>query len=95
MREGINKVSTFLNVKLDEDELDGLVDHLKIENFRKNKSVNYDVLEELGILKKGEQGFVRKGKIEGWREYFKGELNERADKWIQDHIEKIGIRFPK
>lgn len=85
----------FLDTKLDEEELESLEDHLRIENFRKNSSVNYDILKELGILVQGEQGFVRNGKTDGWKEYFKGELNDRANKWIADNLKNTDIRFPE
>lgn len=59
--ETINKVSDFLGKKLTTHQVDQLADYLHIDNFRKNPSVNCDLLKELGILNPSEQGFVRKG----------------------------------
>lgn len=57
----IDKVGKFFNKSYNDKQVATLVDHLSIENFRKNPSVNFDVLKDLGILKTGEQAFIRKG----------------------------------
>lgn len=94
LRGTIGKVADFLKVDLNDVQLDKLEDHLRIENFRENKSVNYDALKELGILVKGEQEYVRKGKTSGWRSYFDEELNRRADNWIEENLKDAAIEFP-
>lgn len=68
--------------------------HLKIENFRKNNSVNFDALKYLNILNNGEQGFVRKGKNGGWKDDFSPELEKRANRWITENLKKTDLRFP-
>lgn len=80
---------------MSEKDVNVLVNHLKIENFRLNSSVNFDMLKELGILKTGEQDFIRKGKNGGWIEVFDKELNKRADDWIAENLKSVGINFPK
>lgn len=74
--------------------MDTLENHLKIENFRNNKSVNFDVLKQLGILNNGEEGFVRKGENGGWKNDFTPELSKRADKWIEENLKNTDLRFP-
>lgn len=93
--EAIRKVSKFLEIDLTVEQLKELENHLKIENFRNNKSVNYDVLRELGILVQGEQDYVRKGKTKGWRDYFDEDLNRRADLWIRENQKRVGVKFPE
>ncbi|CAH1980198.1 unnamed protein product [Acanthoscelides obtectus] len=90
----VRKVSEFFGKDYSREQYDSLVKHLDIENFRNNKSVNYDILKHLGILKTGEAGFVRKGKSGGWEDYFTDELNQMANGWIKKHQEEIGIHFP-
>lgn len=63
MTSTINKVGKFFNKSYNDQQVAKLADHLSIENFRKNSSVNFDVLKDLGILKTGEQGFIRKGTV--------------------------------
>lgn len=67
LRPHIESVSAFLGKSYTSEQLDKLEDHLKIDNFRKNKSVNYDVMKKLGIVLKTEEGFVRNGKTGGDR----------------------------
>lgn len=52
----------FFGKEFSDEEVERLCNHLSIENFKNNKSVNYDVMKELGILITGEQSFIRKGK---------------------------------
>lgn len=54
-------MADFLGKKLNEEQMSRLCDHLSIENFKNNKSVNYEDMRELGVLAKGES-FIRKGK---------------------------------
>ncbi|XP_026329538.1 sulfotransferase 1C4-like [Hyposmocoma kahamanoa] len=90
----IRRVAAFLGKDFSEDEIAKLRDHLSIDNFKKNKSVNYDVMKELGILIPGEQGFIRKGKAGGWRDYFDEEMTAQADRWIADNLRNTDFRFP-
>lgn len=75
--------------------MDLLENHLKIENFRSNSSVNYDVLKRLGFLVKGEESFVRKGKTGSWQDMFGSELSKEADEWIEEKLKETDIIFPK
>ncbi|CAH0564264.1 unnamed protein product [Brassicogethes aeneus] len=95
LRSGIEKVSTFLNQEYSKNELDILEEHLKFDNFQNNKSVNMDVYKRVGILKSGEQGFIRKGKSGGWKDYFTQELNKKADKWIEENLKTTDLTFPQ
>lgn len=75
-------------------ELDVLEDHLKFENFKNNKSVNFDIFEAAGVCLKSEAGFVRKGQTNGWKSYFDEDLDQKADKWIEDNLKGTDLRFP-
>ncbi|EDW73746.1 uncharacterized protein Dwil_GK19529 [Drosophila willistoni] len=57
----IQKIASFLNCPLNPGDLDKLLDHLSIHNFRENKSVNMHEMAAVGITKPGEAGFVRTG----------------------------------
>jgi len=43
------------------EQVERLADHLDIENFRKNASVNFNVVKEAGLTNSGEADFIRKG----------------------------------
>lgn len=92
--EGVRRVSKFFNKNYTDDEIATLCQHLSFDSFRNNKSVNYDVMRELGILISTEQGFIRKGKAGGWRDYFDEEMTEQAEKWIADNLKDTDFRYP-
>lgn len=88
-------VSDFFEKKYTEEDYLRLEDHLDIRNFKNNKSVNSDILKDLGVIKRDEAGFVRNGGNGGWKSYFTAELNERADRWIERNLAGTDIRFPE
>ncbi|XP_011559641.3 sulfotransferase 1B1 [Plutella xylostella] len=90
----VRRVSTFLNKRYSEDQIQRLCRHLSVDSFKSNKSVNYDVMSELGIMVKGEGGFIRKGKAGGWREHFDEEMAQQAERWISDNLRGTDFRFP-
>ena len=56
----IRRVADFFGKQLNEEQMHRLCDHLSIENFKNNTSVNYEHMREIGGLAKGEK-FIRKG----------------------------------
>ncbi|CAG9773792.1 unnamed protein product [Ceutorhynchus assimilis] len=94
LRPNVEKIASFLGKSYTNEQLDKLENHLKIENFRNNKSVNFDVMESLGIILKSEEGFVRKGKNGGWKNYFDQEMDEEANQWIEENLRDTDFRFP-
>ncbi|XP_013100399.2 sulfotransferase 1C4 [Stomoxys calcitrans] len=90
----IEKISKFLNLKVDESKMDKLLHHLDISNFRLNTAVNGKELEEVGILNKTPNGFVRTGGSGLSISEFQAAsgLLDNANKWIQENellFEKI------
>ncbi|KAI5632725.1 sulfotransferase domain-containing protein [Phthorimaea operculella] len=91
----VRKVAKFLNKEYTEEQIAGLCDHLSIDSFKKNKSVNFDIGSQIaGLMNSGEQGFVRKGKSGGWRDYFDEEMMQQADTWMQQNLRDTDLRFP-
>ncbi|CAG9783938.1 unnamed protein product [Diatraea saccharalis] len=90
----VRRVAKFLNKNYSDEEVTRLCDHLSIENFKNNKSVNYDVMKELGISVSGEQSFIRKGKAGGWRDHFDEEMTLQAEQWIAENLRDTDLRFP-
>nr|CAD7402381.1 unnamed protein product [Timema cristinae] len=90
----VKKVAQFLNKSLSDEQVAQMSKHLNIENFRRNPAVNMDFLKEVGLLNSGEQSFIRKGGVGGWTSEFTPELNQRADRWIHEHLKNTDIRFP-
>ncbi|KAL4714551.1 hypothetical protein ACJJTC_006597 [Scirpophaga incertulas] len=90
----VRRVAAFLGKDYNEEQVNKLCDHLSIENFKNNKSVNYDVMKELGISVRGEQSFIRKGTAGGWRDHFDDEMTQQAEQWIQENLQDTDLRFP-
>ncbi|KAI5632724.1 sulfotransferase domain-containing protein [Phthorimaea operculella] len=90
----VRKVSKFLNKEYTEEQIAGLCDHLSIDSFKKNKSVNAEAKKDLGLFAEGEQAFIRKGIVGGWRDYFDEEMMQQADTWMQQNLRDTDFRFP-
>ncbi|XP_059057000.1 sulfotransferase 1C4-like [Achroia grisella] len=88
----VRRVSQFLNKTVTEEQILKLCDHLHIDNFRNNKSVNLDELEKIGYIKNGH--FIRKGKAGGWRSHFDEEMTQQAERWMKEKLGDVGIQFP-
>ncbi|XP_075992914.1 luciferin sulfotransferase-like [Anticarsia gemmatalis] len=89
----IRRVADFLGKSLNQEQMDRLCDHLSIESFKKNKSINFEEMKELGLLAKDES-FIRKGKAGGWRDYFDEEMTQQAEQWIADNLRDTDLRYP-
>lgn len=74
-----------------------LADHLSIENFRKNPSVNQHELREVKILSSNEEPFVRNGKttVKGWQKEYTPDVVERVEAWIEKNLRNSTICFPQ
>jgi len=64
----IDELCTFLHVQMSEESKGLLENHLHIDNFRKNPAVNMEISYGKGNKEAG--GFIRKGAVGGWRNYF-------------------------
>ena len=53
-------MAAFLNKTLTEEEIEKLVDHVQIDKFAKNESVNMALEVKAGLANEG-QTFIRKG----------------------------------
>ncbi|CAK1545177.1 unnamed protein product [Leptosia nina] len=89
----VRRVCDFFGKKYSDEQILKLCDHLSFDNFKKNSSVNYDLMKELGFMY-ADQEFVRKGKTGGWRDYFDEEMVAQADKWIADNLKDTDLQFP-
>lgn len=95
MSEELEKIAAFLGKSYTKDELERLKNHLNFENFKKNPSVNLSDLQEIGLIVQGKfEGFVRKGVVGGYKDYFDEEMQKEAQKWISDNLRDTDLRFP-
>lgn len=57
----IEKVAKFLGKPLTENQILKLREHLRVDNFAKNDSVNFEIGKKVGFMNDTELRFVRKG----------------------------------
>lgn len=73
-----------------------LVEHLRIDNLRQNKSVNDSSDRvKLGLHIGGEGSFVRKGKSGGWKDYLDQEKIHRMEKWKETNAKELDLPLDK
>ncbi|XP_024084416.1 estrogen sulfotransferase-like [Cimex lectularius] len=94
MTATIRKLMEFLEVEYDEETIAKLADHLNINNFKMNPSVNFESLRNVGIFSKDEQSFIRQGNERGNKNEFTEEMKESFRQWINENYENTDLRFP-
>lgn len=86
------KVAKFLGKTYTTEQYKQLVDHLQFSNIKNNKMVNL-TRDSTKVLFKTDN-FIRQGKSEAWHKMFSPELNNRANRWIEDNLKDTDLRFP-
>ncbi|KAK9884591.1 hypothetical protein WA026_007433 [Henosepilachna vigintioctopunctata] len=94
MKKTISEVQHFLGTAYSDDQISSLENHLNIDNFRKNKSVNHDDWKILGIFNKNEQDFIRAGENGEAKRWFDEDMEREAKEWIQEHLKNSDLKFP-
>ncbi len=74
MRKEIEKVATFLNKPLSDEQLNELRERLRFENFAKNEAVNFETLKKFGAMDP-DGHFIRKGIFQNSRLIYTYNLN--------------------
>ncbi|XP_028029716.1 sulfotransferase 1C3-like isoform X1 [Bombyx mandarina] len=88
----IKRTAKFFNKEYTDEQISVLCNHLNINNFRHNDSVSLNFLADVFIP--GEEPFIRKGKVGGWRDYFDDEMTVECEQWMAKKLKETGIRFP-
>nr|CAD7434031.1 unnamed protein product [Timema monikensis] len=93
IKSSINKIAQFLGKHLSVKQMTDLATHLHIDNFRNNPAVS-PIFGLRGLVRQGEQAFIRTGKVGGNSDYFTPELNVQANHWIERNLQHTDLRFP-
>lgn len=89
----IKRMAKFLDKEVTDEQVVKLCDHLNIDNFRKNESVNSMWLTRR-VGDPDAESFIRKGKTGGWREHFDEEMTAQAQQWMRENLSDCDLRFP-
>lgn len=92
LKGSLRELSDFLGKPLRDADYPKLLDHLHIKNFKNNPSINCKNLEDVRILSKDAQGFVRNGSVEKNTE-LSPKMIQQMDKWIEENLKDTDFRF--
>ncbi|RWS02980.1 estrogen sulfotransferase-like protein [Dinothrombium tinctorium] len=85
----VDKICQFFDKpKLSDDEMRNLKKHCSFESMSLNPSVNYEHWDAIGVRKKGETLFMRKGIVGDWKAHFSDEQNKIFNKWMEQNFVK-------
>lgn len=91
-------MAKFLNKSLTDKEVKRLAEHLDIENFRKNGSVNRadSKLDDLDLANPNEQPFIRTGETsDDLPDEYTPQIAERFKAWFEKNSRETTLRFPE
>lgn len=91
LRDFITEVARFLDKELTGEEVQKLESTLSFDQYKKYIS---ETDKHMNSKEDVNDDFVRKGKIGDYKNYFTKEMNERADRWIEENLKRTGIVFP-
>ncbi|XP_054709134.1 sulfotransferase 1E1-like [Uloborus diversus] len=89
----IKKIGLFLGKHLTDKEVEDIAYHCSFSSMSNNPSVNYQHWDDLGIRKKDEAKFFRKGQVGDWRNYFNSEMDDLMNVYIENHFKSNDIKF--
>ncbi|XP_047988843.1 luciferin sulfotransferase-like isoform X1 [Leguminivora glycinivorella] len=88
----IMRIADFLGKEVTDEQVARLCEHLDINKFRKNESVNRS---DLSKINPAAETFIRNGGAGGWRQHFDEEMAAQAQRWMRDHLTGSDLRFPE
>lgn len=92
--ETVEKVTTFFGKTYSDKQIAKLVEHLKIENFRKNYIMAKQAFSPSVSTGMKPKEFIRQGKKDNWKEMFTTEIEEKFSKWKADNTKNTDLTFP-
>ncbi|XP_037548824.1 sulfotransferase family 5A, member 1 [Nematolebias whitei] len=92
IHETMNRVSSFLQRPLLEDELNNCVKHCSFSSMKDNKMINYTLVPG-EILDHSKGSFMRKGQIGDWKNMFTKEQNQHFDDVSNSKMQDCSLKF--
>jgi len=91
----IRKLASFLNQEMTDSQVESLHQKTCFDGMKKSASTieHEKGLQEMGLFKKEERSFIRKGIVGDWRNHFTDEMKEKMITWNQKGREGSDIVF--
>lgn len=90
LKGSLKTLATFIERPINEIDLPALMNHLNIENFKQNSSVNMEHVSKIGTVK---FEFVRRGQIGGNPE-MTPQIIEKINAWTDEQLGDSDLVFP-
>ena len=84
----MEKIAKFVNNEISPETRDLIVQQTSFAAMKNSKHTNFSWFQGM----KGD-GFIRKGQVGEWKNYFTDEQNELFDKVFKEKVEGTGIEF--
>uniref|UniRef100_U5ENI8 Putative sulfotransferase sult n=1 Tax=Corethrella appendiculata TaxID=1370023 RepID=U5ENI8_9DIPT len=102
LKKIIGQVCHFFNKSYSDEKINELCAHLSFDSMKQNKAVNVDewVSYLYKTIKKNfeqptvDMKFVRKGKVDGWKDEMSQELSHAIDEWSKRKHKELGLNIP-
>ncbi|XP_073819765.1 sulfotransferase 1E1-like [Musca autumnalis] len=97
LRQVILDICTFLNKTIDDETMSKMLKHLSFDEMKKNPKTNHlweyeQIWSKYGIeQKKPKFNFIRKGRVNSYKEELSNETVKKLDLWMDNNLEKINI----
>lgn len=86
----IYKTANFLEKSLSEEQVTKLLDHLSFKKMKENPATNEEFrdnfLKKYGVLPENYEGFIRSGKVGGWKEVMDAKMVQRFEEWELNNL---------
>lgn len=88
LRAQIEKMATFLNRTVTEEQIGKLVDHVRVDSQRDRPNISIKA-----SVTNNDCLFIRQGKTNDWKNYFSPEVNVKIDEWIKNNLDGSDLNF--
>lgn len=95
LTSAVQSIAHFMGSDLNESAIQKISKKCSFENMKMNPLANPDDLPEVKVKIKNDavSGFLRKGDIGDWRNYFRSEQSVRVDDEFVEKVAESGLEF--
>jgi len=89
-RKVVKELTEFLNHPLTDEKIDDLTQHISFDAMKMNRAANPSFKMKLPPGK----DFFRKGQVGDWKNHFTEEQVLKFDKWVEEGVNRTGVKLP-